>query len=347
MIKTRIYLAKSPIDGVGVFAGEDIRRGTTIWEFNPRVDLVYTPEQWRLLEASIDPVSFEQLKFHGCKENGRYYLSVDGAQYMNHSTAHCNTCFDRAADRLLAVRDISRGEELLCNYYDFCDADDLNIEQLERALAAGVIDADFVKSFDEFHNAFSGDINSLRYDEICGKCSNNCEMSEGNSLYVIALLPNEAEYLAAKLGMSAHAFRNKHLFGVQFGELLLDLFRITRCCAFFDPTTCSCLLGEHKIIACKIYPLIHGYQSNFMLCRKCALVDHEQARRYYASVLPVYRKLLDDLKVSRQFTDVVAFFDQFRLSSEFCMSVNSSREYQVFDYHAIKPHLLADSVILL
>jgi len=349
MIKCRIYLAKSPIDGVGVFAAEDIPRGAPVWEFNLQVDLVYTPEQWRSLVASIDPVSFEQLKFRGCKENGKYYLSVDGAQYMNHSTMRCNTCFDRAANRLLAARDICRGEELLCNHYDFCDAEDVNLEQFKQVLAvdAAACDAAFVNSFADFHNSFSGDINSLRYDEICGKCSNNCETSEDNSLYVIALLPHEAEYLAAKLGMSAHAFRNEHLFGVQFGELLLDLFRITRCCTFFDPATYNCLLGEHKIIACKIYPLIHGYQSNFMLCRKCALVDHERARRYYASALPVYRKLLDALNVSQQFTDAVAFFDQFRLSPEFSMFLNSSQEYQVFDYQAIKPYLLSDSVILL
>jgi len=232
---------------------------------------------------------------------------------------------------------------------DFCDADDVNLEQLKQTLAvdAAAGHADCMKSFADFHNAFSGDISSLRYDEICGKCSNNCETSEGNSLYVIALLPREAEYLAAKLGMSTRAFRNKHLFGVQFGELLLELFRITQCCAFFDPTTYNCMLGEHKIIACKIYPLIHGYQSNFMLCRKCALVNHEQARRYYASALPVYRKLLDELGVSQQFTDAVAFFDQFRLSPQFSESLNSCQEYQVFDYQSLKPHLLSDSVILL
>lgn len=232
---------------------------------------------------------------------------------------------------------------------DFCDADDVNLEQLKQTLAAdaAACNAAFMESFADFHNAFSGDINSLHYDEICGQCSNNCETNEGNSLYVIALLPREAEYLAAKLGISAHAFRNKHLFGVQFDELLIDLFRITRCCAFFDPDTYTCLLGEHKIVACKIYPLIHGYRSNFMLCRKCALVNHEQARRYYASALPVYRKLLDELGVSQQFTDAVAFFDQFRLSPEFSVFVNSCRQYQVFAYQEIKPHLLSDSVILL
>lgn len=40
MLQVRTYLDKSPIDRLGLFAAEDIRKGTITWEFYPDVDIV-------------------------------------------------------------------------------------------------------------------------------------------------------------------------------------------------------------------------------------------------------------------------------------------------------------------
>jgi len=47
MLLIKTYLDKSPIHGIGVFAGEFIKKGTQVWEFNPLIDIILTPEQAR------------------------------------------------------------------------------------------------------------------------------------------------------------------------------------------------------------------------------------------------------------------------------------------------------------
>ena len=124
MLKVKTFLNASVIHGIGIFADENIVKGSVIWEFNPYVDLVYTPEQWCTLAANISVQSFAALRRYSYKEKGNYYVCFDNAQFMNHCAVGFNVENHQEANQMLARSDIRKGEELLCNYFQYSDSDD-------------------------------------------------------------------------------------------------------------------------------------------------------------------------------------------------------------------------------
>ena len=132
MLKVRTYLAASPIHGIGLFADEDIPRGTVVWEFNHRVDLIFTPEEWKSIGASISAPSFAALKRYSYKERGNHYLCLDNAQFMNHSSQWYNVENNGKENRMLACSDIRKYDELLCNYFHYSDCDDEHVQYLRQ-----------------------------------------------------------------------------------------------------------------------------------------------------------------------------------------------------------------------
>ncbi|MEW6595563.1 MAG: SET domain-containing protein [Thermodesulfobacteriota bacterium] len=129
MLKIHTYLDRSATHGIGIFAAEDIPEGTLVWEYNPRVDLTYSPEEWQSLKATVAPASFTALERYSYKENDCFHLCIDNAQFMNHSDSNYNVV-NTAHNTMLARCDIRRGEELLCNYFQYSDADDVHAERL-------------------------------------------------------------------------------------------------------------------------------------------------------------------------------------------------------------------------
>ena len=51
MLLVRTRLGPSTIHGIGVFADEDIPRGTIVWSFNPLIDKALTDEEIEGLPA--------------------------------------------------------------------------------------------------------------------------------------------------------------------------------------------------------------------------------------------------------------------------------------------------------
>lgn len=112
MLLVKTYLDKSPIEGLGVFAEEDIPKGTIVWEFTPGLDIIvedhgYLPKvQWDFLEK----YSFWD------KQTNQWILSADNDKFTNHSDDP-NTRPKRSG-KMVALRDIKAGEEITANYYD-------------------------------------------------------------------------------------------------------------------------------------------------------------------------------------------------------------------------------------
>lgn len=129
MLRINTYLDRSATHGIGIFAAEDIPEGTVVWEFNPHVDLTYTPEEWRNLQAAVTAPCFTALERYSYKENNRFHLCIDNAQFMNHSDSGYNVV-NTPQNTMLARCVIRRGEELLCNYFQYSDADDVHAENL-------------------------------------------------------------------------------------------------------------------------------------------------------------------------------------------------------------------------
>jgi hypothetical protein len=127
MLKVKTYLDRSAIHGIGLFAGDDIDEGAEVWVFNQHIDLLFTPVQWEALLESLVPAGRGTIRRYSYKENGRYCLCLDNAQFMNHSPDGYNVGNDKEKNIMFARVGIRTGEELLCNYLDYSDSDDYHL----------------------------------------------------------------------------------------------------------------------------------------------------------------------------------------------------------------------------
>ncbi|MCI5130331.1 MAG: SET domain-containing protein-lysine N-methyltransferase [Candidatus Electrothrix sp. EH2] len=113
MLLIKTYLDKSPIHGIGVFAGEFIPKGTLVWKFDPLIDIILTPEQ----VSNLPKTAGEFIESVGIPYpfgTDNYCLALDNAQYMNHSPEY-NLQPNSEGDR--ALIDIPAGIELTVNYF--------------------------------------------------------------------------------------------------------------------------------------------------------------------------------------------------------------------------------------
>ena len=116
MMLVRSYAARSAIEGLGVFAGEFIPKGTMLWGLDPKFDLFITPEVYEALaphmQDFVDCYSYPHLERPGIR-----IVDCDHGKFMNHNERP-NTDFT-VFDRGYAVVDIAKGEEISCNYFEF------------------------------------------------------------------------------------------------------------------------------------------------------------------------------------------------------------------------------------
>lgn len=119
MMLVKTNLKESPIAGIGLFASEFIPQGTIVWEFNPKIDILYTKEEIEALPVAAR----EQIEKYTYLDEGykKYLLCGDDARFFNHSDSP--NCADLPAHALvdvtIAAKDILPGEELTCNYKVF------------------------------------------------------------------------------------------------------------------------------------------------------------------------------------------------------------------------------------
>lgn len=116
MLYVKTYLDKSKIQGIGLFAGENIKKGTVIWRFKPKFDIVIKKKERDKL-PKLTREWMTRYAYHDVKMNG-YIICADDARFFNHSP-NPNT-IDRH-NVTMARRNIRKGEELTSNYYDFDD----------------------------------------------------------------------------------------------------------------------------------------------------------------------------------------------------------------------------------
>ncbi len=116
MLLVKTFVGPSPIEGVGVFAAEDIKKGQLIYRFDPLFD--------KLVPRSLIDTGPEHLasfvKRYGYPYNldpTMFVIDLDHGRYMNHDSLP-NTDFTGVTDGY-AIRDIKAGEEITCNYNEF------------------------------------------------------------------------------------------------------------------------------------------------------------------------------------------------------------------------------------
>lgn len=116
MLLVSTYVAASAVEGVGVFAGEPIKKGDAIWRFEPTFDRLIPVDKY----LSSPPYLKELLDRYAYPSPDKpdfIVYEVDNGRFMNHSETP-NTDFSEFGGAV-ALRDIKAGEELTCNYADF------------------------------------------------------------------------------------------------------------------------------------------------------------------------------------------------------------------------------------
>jgi len=112
MLLVKTYLDKSTIHGLGVFAGEFIRKGTKIWRFVEGFDRCYSPKQF----AKLPKQARDFLKSYAYRVDGEILFTVDHDHYINHSddpNTHLKSGY------AIARRDIRKGVEITNDYREF------------------------------------------------------------------------------------------------------------------------------------------------------------------------------------------------------------------------------------
>jgi SET domain-containing protein len=112
MLLVKTYLGKSPIHGIGVFAGELIRKDTKIWRFVIGFDRYYTRKRL----AKLPKPAREFIKLHGYQWKTEILLSMDYDTFMNHSE-NPNTYYKNGY--VIARRTIRKGTEITNDYRAF------------------------------------------------------------------------------------------------------------------------------------------------------------------------------------------------------------------------------------
>ena len=118
LVKTKLGISNIPNAGIGLFADQDIKSGTKIWEYNPNHDREYNHSDI----VNSNSLVCEFLTTYTFKYNGYYYLCIDNARFFNHSdNPNCESkeFTESNLGYTVAKRDIKRGEELTDDYSKF------------------------------------------------------------------------------------------------------------------------------------------------------------------------------------------------------------------------------------
>lgn len=101
-----LLIKKSKIDGLGVFAARDFKKGEIVIKYN-------LPEV--LTKEEVDKLPKRDQKYVQHVGEGKFILHQPPARFVNHS-CDANTYSDHLSDR--AKREIKKGEEITANYLD-------------------------------------------------------------------------------------------------------------------------------------------------------------------------------------------------------------------------------------
>ena len=116
MLLIEVRLAKSPIEGIGVFAKEFIAKGAEIWRLDLRFDRLIEVDVWEEQSGAVK--SYLDRYCYPRRSDPRYIVfEADDARYMNHADDPNSDFSD--GDVAHALKDIAAGEEITCNYNVF------------------------------------------------------------------------------------------------------------------------------------------------------------------------------------------------------------------------------------
>ncbi|HJQ08170.1 MAG TPA: SET domain-containing protein [Candidatus Saccharimonadales bacterium] len=124
MIHIKYRLKVSNLHGIGLFAGEPIKKGQVVYTASSLLDLNITQEQF----DSLDQREKDEILWWGFfdGQTQMWHVDFDVSKFINHSY-HPSVTQDADHDEahLIAAQDIHAGEELTQNYLEFESEEEL------------------------------------------------------------------------------------------------------------------------------------------------------------------------------------------------------------------------------
>lgn len=117
MLLIPTYAAASAIQGVGLFAAAPVAAGQLIWRFDPLFDRI-VPEADFALMPETARAFIERYGYITPQIPGGWVVPLDNTRFINHSSDP-NT--DNTRPETYARRAIAAGEEITCDYSEFCE----------------------------------------------------------------------------------------------------------------------------------------------------------------------------------------------------------------------------------
>jgi hypothetical protein len=112
MLLVKTYVDRSPIHGLGLFAGEFLRKDTKIWTFAEGFDRAYSLKQF----AKLPKPARDYIKLYGYRVDSEILFTVDNDRHTNHSDEP-NTYLRNGY--ALARCNIRKGVEITNDYREF------------------------------------------------------------------------------------------------------------------------------------------------------------------------------------------------------------------------------------
>lgn len=130
MYRVKVYVDRSTIHGLGVFAGENIKKGDVVWEMVRGFDRIYTQAEY----DSFPEQARRYLDIYAYWDGEGIHLCGDQGIYTNHSeTPNVGSVAewpDPESDYEYALRDIRKGEEITSDYRVFDEVSRHDIEKV-------------------------------------------------------------------------------------------------------------------------------------------------------------------------------------------------------------------------
>lgn len=120
MLTVKTYLSPSKIEGLGLFAGEDIKKDDVTWKYTPGFDLEYSQEELEKMPEMLQ----DYIKTYAALSmvSNKYILGSDDVKFTNHSPDPNLESVQIEGERekiARAKKDIRKGEEMTIDYRGF------------------------------------------------------------------------------------------------------------------------------------------------------------------------------------------------------------------------------------
>ena len=116
MMIVRCYLAPSGIEGLGVFAHDDIEAGDKVWRYDRMLDIAIPYEKFDQVDLHVQDF-LDRYAHPDLNRPGYLILKGDEARFINHAQRP-NLDFSGGIWGIV-LTGIAAGTELTCNYADF------------------------------------------------------------------------------------------------------------------------------------------------------------------------------------------------------------------------------------